>query len=49
MVLSRSGDRDDELSKARYNFDQNKQFDLALDPERAKDYHDETLAAEIYK
>ena len=29
-------DQDDELSKARYNFDWNKQFELSLDPERAK-------------
>jgi phosphomethylpyrimidine synthase len=42
-------DRDDELSKARYNFDWNKQFELSLDPERAKEYHDETLPADIYK
>jgi phosphomethylpyrimidine synthase len=42
-------DRDDELSKARYNFDWNRQFELALDPERAKEYHDETLPADIYK
>ena len=35
-------DRDDELSRARYNFDWNKQFELSLDPERAKEYHDET-------
>jgi len=42
-------DRDDELSTARYNFDWNKQFELSLDPERAKEYHDETLPADIYK
>jgi len=42
-------DRDDELSKARYNFDWNRQFELALDPERAREYHDETLPADIYK
>ncbi len=42
-------DRDDELSKARYSFDWNKQFDLSLDPERAREYHDETLPADIYK
>ena len=32
-------DRDDELSHARYTFDWNKQFELSLDPERAKQYH----------
>jgi len=42
-------DRDDELSKARYNFDWKRQFELALDPERAREYHDETLPADIYK
>ncbi len=42
-------DRDDELSKARYAFDWNQQFALSLDPERAKQYHDETLPADIYK
>ena len=42
-------DRDDELSRARYAFDWNRQFELSLDPERAKQYHDETLPADIYK
>ncbi|MCP4973235.1 MAG: phosphomethylpyrimidine synthase ThiC [Prochlorococcus sp.] len=42
-------DRDDELSRARYAFDWNKQFELSLDPERAKQYHDETLPADVFK
>jgi phosphomethylpyrimidine synthase len=42
-------DRDDEMSRARYNFDWNRQFELSLDPERAREYHDETLPADIYK
>ncbi|WOB44885.1 phosphomethylpyrimidine synthase [Thermoleptolyngbya oregonensis NK1-22] len=42
-------DRDDELSRARYHFDWNRQFELSLDPERAREYHDETLPADIYK
>ena len=42
-------DRDDELSRARYNFDWNKQFELSLDPERAQDYHDETLPKQSMK
>ncbi len=42
-------DRDDELSKARYNFDWNRQFELALDPETARRMHDETLPEEGYK
>ncbi|MGN7611822.1 phosphomethylpyrimidine synthase ThiC [Magnetococcales bacterium HHB-1] len=42
-------DRDDEMSRARYKFDWNKQFELALDPERAREYHDETLPDEAHK
>ncbi|MDX2272143.1 MAG: phosphomethylpyrimidine synthase [Cyanobacteriota bacterium] len=44
-----SRDRDDQLSQARYQFDWNRQFELSLDPERARAYHDETLPADIYK
>jgi phosphomethylpyrimidine synthase len=36
-------DRDDELSRARYAFDWNRQFELSLDPEMARAMHDETL------
>ena len=42
-------DRDDALSRARYAFDWNEQFRLALDPERAREYHNETLPAEYFK
>ena len=42
-------DRDDALSRARYRFDWNEQFALALDPDRAREYHDETLPAEYFK
>ncbi len=42
-------DRDDALSRARYAFDWKKQFDLSLDPERARSMHDETLPAEHFK
>ena len=42
-------DRDDELSRARFAFDWNRQFELSLDPERAKEYHDATLAHDYYK
>jgi phosphomethylpyrimidine synthase len=38
--------RDDALSKARFEFRWADQFNLALDPETAKDFHDETLPAE---
>lgn len=38
--------RDDALSKARFEFRWRDQFHLSLDPERAIEYHDETLPAE---
>jgi len=38
--------RDDALSKARFDFRWQDQFNLSLDPETAKDFHDETLPAE---
>ena len=40
---------DDEMSDARYGFDWNRQFELALDPDRAKEYHDETLPQDVFK
>jgi phosphomethylpyrimidine synthase len=42
-------DRDDELSRARYSFDWNRQFELSLDPETARSMHDETLPEEGFK
>ena len=42
-------DRDDELSRARYAFDWNRQFALSLDPETARAMHDETLPQEAFK
>jgi phosphomethylpyrimidine synthase len=41
--------RDDELSKARFAFDWNRQFELSLDPATAKAMHDETLPQEVFK
>ncbi len=38
--------RDDALSKSRFEFRWADQFNLSLDPETAKDFHDETLPAE---
>jgi phosphomethylpyrimidine synthase len=38
--------RDDALSRARFNFHWEDQFNLALDPETARKYHDETLPQE---
>jgi phosphomethylpyrimidine synthase len=40
---------DDELSRARFAFDWNRQFELALDPDTARAYHDETLPHDHYK
>ncbi len=37
--------RDDVLSKARFEFRWEDQFDLSLDPETAREFHDETLPA----
>ncbi len=42
-------DIDDAMSDARYAFDWNKQFELALDGERAREYHDETLPQDVFK
>jgi len=42
-------DRDDELSRARYSFDWNRQFELSLDPEMARAMHDETLPDDGFK
>src|SRR3989454_12258670 len=42
-------ERDDALSRARYAFDWNEQFRLALDPARARELHDEALPAEYFK
>ncbi|MEM7311165.1 MAG: phosphomethylpyrimidine synthase ThiC [Planctomycetota bacterium] len=37
--------RDDALSRARFEFRWEDQFNLSLDPETARDFHDETLPA----
>ncbi|HEY5094611.1 MAG TPA: phosphomethylpyrimidine synthase ThiC [Candidatus Eremiobacteraceae bacterium] len=39
-------ERDDVLSKARFEFRWEDQFALSLDPQTARDFHDETLPAE---
>jgi len=41
--------RDDALSKARFDFRWNDQFNLSLDPDTARSMHDETLPAEGHK
>ncbi|MFB6126168.1 MAG: phosphomethylpyrimidine synthase ThiC [Halolamina sp.] len=51
VAVGRDGARDwdDALSEARYEFDWRRQFDLALDPERAQAAHDQTLPGDNYK
>ncbi len=45
----RAQERDNALSQARFEFRWTDQFNLALDPDTARDYHDETLPAEPAK
>ncbi|MBM4093046.1 MAG: thiamine biosynthesis protein ThiC, partial [Planctomycetes bacterium] len=42
-------DRDDAISRARFAFDWDTQFQLALDPETARAYHDEALPEDAFK
>jgi phosphomethylpyrimidine synthase len=42
-------DRDDALSKARFEFRWNDQFNLSLDPVTARAFHDETLDSDASK
>ncbi|TXK59122.1 phosphomethylpyrimidine synthase ThiC [Alkalisalibacterium limincola] len=41
--------RDNALSKARFEFRWDDQFNLGLDPDRAREYHDETLPKDAHK
>ncbi len=41
--------RDNALSKARFEFRWEDQFNLSLDPELAREYHDETMPAQAHK
>jgi phosphomethylpyrimidine synthase len=41
--------RDDALSRARFEFRWEDQFNLSLDPETARDFHDKTLPKEAHK
>jgi len=41
--------RDDALSRARFEFRWEDQFNLSLDPETARDFHDRTLPKEAHK
>jgi phosphomethylpyrimidine synthase len=42
-------ERDDALSRARFEFRWQDQFNLALDPETAHDFHDQTLPKDAHK
>ena len=41
--------RDNALSKARFEFRWEDQFNLGLDPDRAREYHDETMPKQAHK
>jgi len=41
--------RDNAMSKARFEFRWEDQFNLGLDPDRAREYHDETLPKQAHK
>jgi phosphomethylpyrimidine synthase len=41
--------RDNALSEARFNFRWEDQFNLSLDPDTARSYHDETMPKEAHK
>ncbi len=41
--------RDDALSRARFQFRWEDQFNLGLDPDRAREFHDQTLPKEAHK
>jgi len=51
IARGRTGARDvdDAMSDARYTFDWEKQFELSLDGDRAREYHDETLPQDVFK
>ena len=51
VALGKAGaiERDHAMSDARYAFDWNGQFELSLDPERARELHDESLPQESFK
>lgn len=51
VALGKAGaiERDHAMSDARYAFDWNRQFELSLDPQRARELHDESLPQESFK
>jgi phosphomethylpyrimidine synthase len=42
-------ERDNAMSRARFDFRWNDQFDIGLDPDTSRKYHDETLPKEAHK
>lgn len=42
-------ERDDALSRARFDFRWEDQFNLSLDPDKAREFHDQTLPKEAHK
>ena len=49
LTACRAQARDNAMSKARFEFRWEDQFNLGLDPERAREYHDETLPKDAHK
>ena len=51
VALGKAGaiEHDHAMSDARYAFDWNRQFELSLDPQRARELHDESLPQESFK
>jgi len=42
-------ERDDAMSRARFDFRWTDQFEIGLDPDTAREYHDETMPKEAHK
>ncbi|MEF3366117.1 phosphomethylpyrimidine synthase ThiC [Methylocystis sp. 9N] len=42
-------ERDDAMSRARFDFRWNDQFDIGLDPDTAREFHDQTMPKEAHK
>ncbi|MBI4243567.1 MAG: phosphomethylpyrimidine synthase ThiC [Planctomycetes bacterium] len=47
--LPNSKEWDNEMSRARFAFEWNKQYSLSIDPETAQNYHDITLPGEYFE
>jgi len=49
VTFEKSTSYDDALSRARFDFRWEDQFNLGLDPDTAREYHDETLPKDAHK